>query len=443
LIVGAGSGNDVAGALRRGAERITAVEIDPAIVDMGRRLHPERPYASSKVRVVEDDARSYFATADAKFDLIIFGLLDSHTTTAMTNARLDHYVYTRESLARAKSLLKEGGVMVLSFEASKPFIADRMSRCLGEVFGQPPLAFRIPLNPMGWGGVLFVAGDSDAIENQLTEHPRLARQIEKWQADHPLQLAGTTSVTTDDWPYIYLERASIPSLYVLLAALMLGLVAYGKRRLQTPWTLSRWKAPQWHFFFLGAAFLLLEVQNISKASVVLGNTWVVNAVIVSGILTMILLANFVAAKGPKLPPSVVAVGLLGSCFGLYLFDLSSLAFLPFTSKAVLVGVLTTLPMFFSGILFVDSFAKVRDKDLALGANLFGALVGGMLQTITFVIGVKALLLVVAGLYAAALLLKPKRSGDETASGANRNATDTPTLADDAPQNESQPELATV
>lgn len=26
----------------------------------------------------------------------------------------------------------------------------------------------------------------------------------------------------------------------------------------------------WHFFFLGAAFLLLEVQNISKASVVLG-----------------------------------------------------------------------------------------------------------------------------------------------------------------------------
>ncbi|MGA2034020.1 MAG: hypothetical protein ABSG68_17375 [Thermoguttaceae bacterium] len=37
LIVGAGSGNDVAGALRGGAEQITAVEIDPGIIDMGRR----------------------------------------------------------------------------------------------------------------------------------------------------------------------------------------------------------------------------------------------------------------------------------------------------------------------------------------------------------------------------------------------------------------------
>ena len=31
LIVGAGTGNDVAAALRMGAERVDAVEIDPAI----------------------------------------------------------------------------------------------------------------------------------------------------------------------------------------------------------------------------------------------------------------------------------------------------------------------------------------------------------------------------------------------------------------------------
>jgi hypothetical protein len=71
-------------------------------------------------------------------------------------------------------------------------------------------------------------------------------------------------------------------------------------------------------------------------------------------------------------------------------------------------------MLFSGVIFIHSFAKVEEKDIALGANLIGALVGGMLQTITFVIGIKALLLIVAGLYALALVMRPRTSrSDET------------------------------
>ena len=52
--------------------------------------------------------------------------------------------------------------------------------------------------------------------------------------------------------------------------------------------------------------MLLEVQNISKASVVLGNTWQVNAVIISGILIMILLANAFAAQFPRLCSALAA-----------------------------------------------------------------------------------------------------------------------------------------
>ncbi len=152
LIVGTGSGNDVTGAVARSRKKVTGVEIDPAIIEMGRRFHPERPYDSPNVRVVNDDARSFFATTTEQYDLIIFGLLDSHTSTAMTNARLDHYVYTRESIARARDCLSEGGVMFLSFEAAKPFIADRMARCIKEVFGSQPLTFRIPESSVGWGG---------------------------------------------------------------------------------------------------------------------------------------------------------------------------------------------------------------------------------------------------------------------------------------------------
>lgn len=406
LIVGAGSGNDAAGGIRHNVKEITAVEIDPAIIALGRSLHPEQPYSSPAVKVVNDDARSFFATTDEKYDVIAFGLLDSHTTTSMTNARLDHYVYTQESISRAKSLLAEGGIMVLTFEAQKPFIADRMERVLQETFGQAPLAIRVPGSSYGWGGVMFVTGDLNSAKKQIAANPRLATLISKWQQEFPLDLPGTTRITTDDWPYIYLESPKIPALYYLLAGLMVLILLRSSRKWQAGDLVKRWHGSHWHFFFLGAAFLLLEVQNISKASVVLGNTWETNAVIVSGVLVMALLANLLAHKLPGLPVKAVYSGLIAICVALYFVDLAQFAFLPYFAKALVVGGLTTLPMLFSGFIFIKSFASIKAKDEALGANMVGSLVGALIQSVTFVVGIKALLLIVAGFYLLSWLSKP-------------------------------------
>ena len=144
LVVGAGSGNDVAGALRNSGAEVVAVEIDPVIYDLGRRLHPERPYDSPRVHVVINDARNYFQTTTDRFDLIIFGFLDAHTLgSGYTNVRLDNYVYTRESLAKAASLLNPGGVMVVKFAGGLEFIGERLVRTLGDVFGRPPVSLDI------------------------------------------------------------------------------------------------------------------------------------------------------------------------------------------------------------------------------------------------------------------------------------------------------------
>ena len=51
LIIGAGSGNDVNAALAFGAKHVDAVEIDPRIYELGRKYHPESPYASKQVSV--------------------------------------------------------------------------------------------------------------------------------------------------------------------------------------------------------------------------------------------------------------------------------------------------------------------------------------------------------------------------------------------------------
>jgi len=139
---------------------------------------------------------------------------------------------------------------------------------------------------------------------------------------------------------------------------------------------------------------------------VLGNTWQVNAVIISSILGIALFANWIAYKFPNLSITPVYILLISTAIGLYFVDLARFGFLPYPMKAVIVGTLTSLPMLFSGIIFVRSFAIASDKSNALGANLIGALVGALLQSITFIIGIKALLLVVAGFYLLSLVTAP-------------------------------------
>ena len=127
LVLGAGTGNDVAGALRNGAGHVTAVEIDPLILKFGQTLHFEKPYGSPRVTTVLDDARSYVETTDERFDMVVFSLLDSHTNSSYySNIRIDNYVYTVEALQATKRLLKPDGIMVVKFQVSTPWIAGRL-----------------------------------------------------------------------------------------------------------------------------------------------------------------------------------------------------------------------------------------------------------------------------------------------------------------------------
>src|SRR5581483_7794248 len=135
LVVGAGSGNDVAAALRHGARSVTAVEIDPAVLYLGRRIHPERPYQDPRTHAVLNDARSFLRQTDHRFDTIVYGLLDSHTNLgAMTNVRLDSFVYTVEAFKEALGRLNPDGLLVVSYLVMDQSQADKLLRMLSEVY---------------------------------------------------------------------------------------------------------------------------------------------------------------------------------------------------------------------------------------------------------------------------------------------------------------------
>jgi hypothetical protein len=115
LIVGAGSGSDVAVALDRGAKHIDAVEIDPVIQRLGKDLHPEQPYADPRVTAIVDDGRAFLRRTDSRYDLVVFALPDSLTLVSTSaNLRLESFLLTEEAFQEVRDRLALDGVFVLN-----------------------------------------------------------------------------------------------------------------------------------------------------------------------------------------------------------------------------------------------------------------------------------------------------------------------------------------
>ncbi len=400
LVVGSGMGNDVAGALRNGAGHVVAVEIDPQIFAEGRRLHPERPYSSARVEAVVNDARTYFKHSDRRFDLIIFGLLDSHTlSSSFANIRLDNYVYTREAFAEARRLLVEGGLMVVKFEVQRPWLGRRMQEMLTVVFGRAPLVFRDE-EGLGSRAIVFVSGDPERIQSALAADHELAELVRRNAVVYP---PAPVALATDDWPFLYHQGRYIPRIYLIFSVLLAVTAALFARR-----SLAGEMGRQWHFFFLGAGFLLLEVQVVSRLALFFGTTWTVNAIVLTAVLVMILLSNLAAARWRAPASGRCYLGLLLAILLLYVIPVDRLFLASELAKGLVVGGLFTLPLFFAGLIFITSFRATPRKDAAFGANLLGAILGGFLEAVSFVTGMRTLLLLAAVLYVLSAATLPRR-----------------------------------
>jgi SAM-dependent methyltransferase len=412
LVLGSGMGNDVAAALRNGSRRVVAVEIDPMILDLGKRFHFEKPYDSPRVVRVTDDARSYLQNSTDSFDLINFSLLDSHTTAShFSNIRIDNYVYTVEALQAAKKLLKPDGVFVVKFQTNKPWIAGRLSALLTEAFGHPPVEFEADRS-YSTTGRFYVTGSEKRIKATLAD-----RKFAEFVRTHGGFLSEPAPVTTDDWPFFYQQGKGVPTSVIVISIVLALLSLVAVRRIGTGVA-----SMQWHFFFLGAGFLLMEVQIISKIALLFGTTWMVNSIVISGLLMLIVAANIIAAKLPPVPVAVAYTGLFLSIAVGWLVPAERLFFANPWLRGVAATGFLCLPVFFAGLIFIRSFAQVQFSSAALGSNLLGALVGGLLESLSLWLGLKALLLIAALLYFLSLLTRrsaqPARAAKEPSGAQN-------------------------
>ncbi len=393
LVIGAGTGADVAIALAEGAGRVDAVEIDPELYELGRRLNPERPYEDPRVRVMIDDGRAFLERSDDRYDLILFALPDSLTlVSGQSSLRLESYLFTREAMEVARDHLTSDGVFAMYNYYRYAWLADRLANTLDEVYGHPPCfdsARRI-----GYLALMTIGRDPTSVSCAEVWAPTAGPPV---------------APATDDHPFVYLREASIPSLYLVSIALILLASALAVRVISGPFRAMR---SSLDLFFMGAAFLLLETKSVVQFALLFGTTWFVNALVFAGILLSVLLAIEVA-KRTRPNPRVLYGALAVTIAIAFVVPESALLQLAVVPRFVVAVAIAFGPVFCANLVFAERFEMVERPTVAFGANLLGAMIGGTLEYASLVTGYRALLIVAALLYGLAFLSGRRYLGERS------------------------------
>jgi SAM-dependent methyltransferase len=438
LVVGAGSGNDVAAALAFDARHVDAVEIDPVIYDMGRRKHPNRPFFDPRVSIHLEDGRSFIRNTPSSYDLINYALVDSLALhSSYTSVRLESFLFTEQAFRDVKAKLKPGGVFAMYNFYRQGWVVGRLIRLAEKVFGSPPIVLSMPYqdvitpsnNQRGYITFLLVGdGSADLVAKirskferkgffWLNSEPRQNLKVNGFGPAPPFASGGRRGefskvgpakvemtardyIPTDDWPFLYLREPGIPALnlrgmaIVALLSLAILLVLAPVRRVR----------PNGRMFFLGAGFMLLETKGVVHMALLFGATWVVNSIVFFSILTMILASNLyvVCARPRRLWPFYVllVIALLVNT----LIPMDDFLSLPGTSKVIGSCLVVYLPVFFAGVIFATAFRSSSQPDVDFGSNIAGIILGGLSEYGSLILGFNHLLWIAIGYYVLSALL---------------------------------------
>ena len=209
-----------------------------------------------------------------------------------------------------------------------------------------------------------------------------------WVASGPVPAPDS-----DDHPFPYLVRRTIPTQYVVSLALILLASAAVVRVAAGPF---RPMAGYLDLFFMGAAFLLLETKNVVQFALLFGTTWFVNALVFGGILLTVLAAVEVAKRVSFRRPTWLFMPLFVSLAVAWAVPQDALLALSFMPRFVAATTLAFAPVFFANLVFAERFRRVGSSTIAFGTNLLGAMVGGVLEYSALVVGYRSLLVVAAG-----------------------------------------------
>lgn len=382
LVIGAGSGNDVAVGLHEGAAHIDAVEIDRRLFEVARDNHANRPYDDPRVDIHINDGRAYLEQSDKQWDLMILALPDSLTLVqGASSIRLESYLFTQEAANSYREHLTENGVFSMYNLYRESWLVDRYAATLEAAFGHAPCVSKLDGEALA---VITIGVSPEGVTCPADE---------VWA-----HTSATPDPVKDNRPFPYLRTPSIPSFYLVALALILLVSLLLVRLVGGPLSGMR---SHLDLFFMGVAFLLLETKNVVQFALLFGTTWLVNALVFGGVMLSVLLAVIISRR-VVIKKLLIPYVLLGVAIVVgWLIPQSSLLSLGLPLRLLTACVLAFAPIFLANVIFAQRFRDTSDSANAFAANLIGAMVGGVLEYSSLLIGYRNLLIVALLLYIAA------------------------------------------
>ena len=330
LIIGPGGGMDVLIALMGGAKDITAVEVNPDIVNIVREESEYNGgiYYHENVRWIIDEGRNFIKRSTEKYDVIMLTLVYTKSAREVGYSLVESYIFTVEAFDDYLNHLKDNGRLVIVVHdevgVQRLFVTalttlNRRGKTTQEGIGHVASV---------QGGVyypfpVFILKKAQFSENGSIEMYTKAREIGLQPMFMPnvhmsQQLAGLAmgqitlheliygtsydiSPTTDDSPFFYnYDEKGLPSslsslLYSILfltSLVMIGawvsLKHRGTGNTDSSKTIPSTKISSsnfiFYFSFLGLGFMLIEVALVQKFILFLGQPTLTLSVLLFSLL---------------------------------------------------------------------------------------------------------------------------------------------------------------
>ena len=170
LLISGGVSGTAREILKYGVQRVDYVELDPLIIEVGRRYVPDA-LADERITVTRTDGRLFVKQTDRCYDVVIADLPDPSTS------QLNRF-YTVQFFTQARRVLKKGGVLSLAVGHYENYVSEELARLIAvthrtlkEVF---PNVVLIP-----GGRIYFLASDGELtldIAGRI-EHAGVATQL--------------------------------------------------------------------------------------------------------------------------------------------------------------------------------------------------------------------------------------------------------------------------
>jgi hypothetical protein len=350
LVIGPGGGSDVVVALASGAERVTAVEMNPLMLRFVRNFGARAGnlYDHPGVEPILSEGRNFISRTDRRFDVILLGFVDSWASVASGGLSLsENYLYTTEAFRAYYDHLSDDGMLVImrwavdiprlvansvallgAREASPRVVALLEDTGHGE--DPPQMIFILrkrPFTPEETGSIMTEWARARAVvvpgrqveapyEGLLSGHTSL----EEFDAQSPVQV----SPVFDDRPFFFARQKpwgipgsmSRPLGQILIPVLVLCVLflAIGKPRGEAA---LPYAASVLYFASLGLGFIAVELSLLQHLTLLLGHP----------IFTLsVLLFTLLAASGAgsrmshrfAMRPACLFIALLGIAYALAL-----------------------------------------------------------------------------------------------------------------------------